>query len=38
MDPAESLPAPVRVLNGQGTSPYVLLCEHASRFIPKEFP
>ena len=37
MDPAESLPAPVRVLNGQGTSPYVLLCEHASRFIPKEY-
>ena len=37
MDPAERLPAPVRVLNGEGASPYVLLCEHASRFIPAEY-
>lgn len=37
MDPTESLPEPVRVLNGQGASPYVLLCEHASRFIPEEY-
>jgi len=37
MDPAECLPAPVRVLNEAGASPYVLLCEHASRFIPEEY-
>ena len=37
MDLAESLPAPVRVLNGRGVSPYVLLCEHASRFIPEQY-
>jgi len=37
MDPAECLPAPVRILNGTGVSPYVLLCEHSSRFIPEEY-
>jgi predicted N-formylglutamate amidohydrolase len=37
MDPAECLPAPVRVLNGTGTSRYVLLCEHAARYIPEEY-
>jgi predicted N-formylglutamate amidohydrolase len=37
MDPADSLPAPVRILNGAGASPYVLLCEHASRYIPEEY-
>lgn len=36
MDGAERLPPPVRVVNAQGASPYVLLCEHASRFIPAE--
>jgi len=36
MDGAERLPLPVRVVNAQGSSPYVLLCEHASRFIPTE--
>lgn len=36
MDAAERLPPPVRVLNAQGSSPYVLLCEHASRFIPAQ--
>jgi len=35
MDAAERLPPPVRVLNEAGASPYVLLCEHASRFIPQ---
>lgn len=37
MDGAERLPPPVRVVNAQGASPYVLLCEHASRFIPAEY-
>lgn len=37
MDGAERLPPPVRVLNAQGASPYVLLCEHASRFIPAAY-
>jgi predicted N-formylglutamate amidohydrolase len=36
MDAASRLPPPVRVLNGAGRSPYVLLCEHASRFIPDD--
>lgn len=36
MDAAERLPPVARVVNAQGTSPYVLLCEHASRFIPAE--
>lgn len=31
------LPPPVRVLNADGSSPYVLLCEHAARFIPNEY-
>ena len=37
MDSVESIPAPVRVLNRAGASPYVLLCEHASRYIPEEY-
>lgn len=37
MDAAQRLPPPVRVLNGDGSSPYVLLCEHASRFMPDEY-
>lgn len=37
MDPDQRLPPPVRVLNAEGSSPYVLLCEHASRFIPDEY-
>ena len=36
MDGAHRLPPPVRVLNADGSSPYVLLCEHASRFIPDD--
>ncbi|MCA3561916.1 MAG: N-formylglutamate amidohydrolase [Aestuariivirga sp.] len=36
MDSTARLPPPVRVINAQGSSPYVLLCEHASRFIPDE--
>ncbi|WP_374329823.1 N-formylglutamate amidohydrolase [Aestuariivirga sp.] len=35
MDAAEQLPPAVRVLNEAGASPYVLLCEHASRFMPR---
>lgn len=37
MGAAERLPPPVRVVNAQGTSPYVLLCEHASCFIPQRY-
>lgn len=37
MDAAERLPPPVQVLNAEGASPYVLLCEHASRFIPAAY-
>ena len=37
MDVAERLPPPVRVINEGGRSPYVLLCEHASRFIPEQY-
>ncbi|WP_421693740.1 N-formylglutamate amidohydrolase [Aestuariivirga sp.] len=37
MDAPEHLPPPVRVLNETGASPYVLLCEHASRFIPAAY-
>ena len=37
MDVAEILPPPVRVINEGGSSPYVLLCEHASRFIPERY-
>lgn len=33
----ETLPPPVRIVNEQGASPYVLICEHASRFIPQRF-
>lgn len=36
MDGPERLPPPVRVVNPQGASPYVLLCEHASAFIPRD--
>lgn len=32
-----ALPPPVRVVNEDGPSPYVLLCEHASRFIPEDY-
>ena len=28
---------PVRVTNRQGASPFVLVCEHASNFIPAQF-
>jgi predicted N-formylglutamate amidohydrolase len=35
MAPSERFPPPVRVLNEAGTSPYVLLCEHASHFMPE---
>ena len=34
---AENLPLPVRVINGAGASPYVLLCEHASSYIPQSY-
>ena len=34
MDADGRLPPPVRVINEGGSSPYVLLCEHASRFMP----
>lgn len=37
MNPIERLPPPVRALNAAGTSPFVLLCEHASRFIPATY-
>jgi predicted N-formylglutamate amidohydrolase len=37
MDTALRLPPPVRVVNAQGASPCVLLCEHASRFIPEHY-
>jgi predicted N-formylglutamate amidohydrolase len=37
MEAGETLPPPVRVLNEHGTSPIVLLCEHASRFIPPRY-
>lgn len=33
----EVLPPPVRVLNAGGRSRVVLLCEHASRFIPERY-
>ncbi len=33
----EILPPPVRVLNEAGPSPYVLICEHASSFIPRRY-
>lgn len=29
--------SPVFVVNGQGTSPYLLICEHATNFIPQKF-
>lgn len=32
-----ALPPPVTVVNEGGTSPYVLICEHASRFIPPAY-
>lgn len=32
-----ALPPPVTVVNEDGKSPYVLLCEHASRFVPPRF-
>ena len=33
----ETLPPPVSVVNEEGSSPYVLICEHASRFIPRRY-
>jgi predicted N-formylglutamate amidohydrolase len=33
----ETLPPAFRVVNETGASPYVLVCEHASRFIPKSY-
>lgn len=33
----EALPPPVRVVNAAGSSTYVLICEHASRFIPQRY-
>ena len=36
MDADDRLPSPVCVLNAEGASPYVLLCEPASRFIPAQ--
>lgn len=35
--PASSLHAPFEALNLEGTSPVVLLCEHASNYIPPEY-
>lgn len=37
MDAADRHPSAVRVINAGGASPYVLLCEHASRYIPEEY-
>ncbi|MFT3988103.1 N-formylglutamate amidohydrolase [Aestuariivirga sp.] len=37
MDVTEQLPPPVSVINPAGTSPYLLICEHASRFIPASY-
>ena len=39
MAPADSvgIPVPVRVTNADGASPYVLVCDHASNFLPAEF-
>lgn len=33
----ESSPPVARVVNAQGSSSYVLLCEHASRYIPEKY-
>ena len=33
----EDNPPPVRVVNANGASPYLLVCEHASRHIPQRF-
>jgi predicted N-formylglutamate amidohydrolase len=33
----EVLPPPFSVVNENGASPFVLVCEHASRFIPKSY-
>ena len=37
MDAVEILPPPVEAVNAAGTSPIVLICEHASRFIPRRY-
>jgi len=37
MDRTEQLPPPVTIINPAGASPYVLICEHASRFIPASY-
>jgi predicted N-formylglutamate amidohydrolase len=34
---ADEWPAPIEVLNEQGDSPLVLICEHASNHIPSEY-
>jgi predicted N-formylglutamate amidohydrolase len=34
---AQAWPDPVEVLNPEGASPIVLLCEHASNYIPPEY-
>ncbi len=36
-DASDDWPAPVEALNGDGASDIVLLCEHASNFIPAEY-
>lgn len=33
----ETEPKPVSVVNGDGPSPYLIVCEHASHYIPAEF-
>ena len=37
MSERQSLPPAVTTMNGDGASPYVLLGEHASRFIPAQY-
>ncbi len=37
MEGREHLPPPARLVNARGASPYVLICEHASRFIPQPY-
>ena len=37
MEPEREWPAAVEALNANGRSPVVLLCEHASNFLPEEY-
>jgi predicted N-formylglutamate amidohydrolase len=37
METSEHLPPPATVHNADASSPYILLCEHASRFIPASY-